>query len=99
MAVQRAMTRGRAVVAGPDEQPRRQRALDRAIGVRLRRAIADRSRESLAAALGVDVATIDAYLAGQLHIPSEHLLSLATLLGVSVAYLYGAPSNAAGRFP
>jgi transcriptional regulator with XRE-family HTH domain len=58
--------------------------------------MADRPRETFAVALGVDVAIIDAYLAGQLHIPSEHLLSLANLLGVPVSYFYGEPRNASG---
>jgi transcriptional regulator with XRE-family HTH domain len=97
MVSQRAVTGGRAFVAGPNEQWRRQRALDGAIAVRLRRALADRSRETLAVALGVDVATIDAYLAGQLHIPSEHVLSLAKLLGVSLSQFYGEPPRAPGR--
>lgn len=84
-------------MAAADEQDRRQRTLDSVIAGRLRRAVANRPRETLAVALGVDVTTVEAYLSGQRRIPSEHLLSLATLLNVPVSAFYGKPMDRSGE--
>lgn len=83
-------------MAGPNEQDRRQRALDGAVARRLRNAVSDRPHEALAAAMGVDVAIVAAYLSGQCRIPAEHLLCLARLLNVPVSTFYGEPPGGAG---
>jgi transcriptional regulator with XRE-family HTH domain len=75
-------------VPGPDEQQRREKALDRAIGRRLRKASAGVARADLASALRVDAQTIAAYEEGQRHIPAEHMLILAKLLDVTLSYFY-----------
>ena len=86
----RGVTGSCGFVVESNEQENHQRTLDGVIGKNLRLALAERPIEAVATSLGVDVATMNAYLSGQRHIPPEHVLALAELLQVSLSYVYGA---------
>ena len=62
--------------------------LDQHVGRRIRgkRRALGLSQDDLAAELGVGRDTIDAYERATTRVPPDHLLRLATFLGVSVAY-------------
>ena len=73
-------------------------AIDRHVGERLETAmrIAGVSDAKLAAALGVDCATVAAWLSGEMRINGKALYDAAGLLGVSVGWFFQGfvPGNA-----
>jgi transcriptional regulator with XRE-family HTH domain len=66
--------------------------LDQHVGRRIRgkRRALGLAQDDLAAELGVGRDTVEAYERGTARVPPDHLLRLATFLGVSVAYFFPA---------
>ena len=64
--------------------------VDQHIGRRIRgkRRALDLTEDDLAKALGVECETIEAYERASVRVPSEHVIKLADILGVSVSYLF-----------
>jgi transcriptional regulator with XRE-family HTH domain len=68
--------------------------VDRHIGRRIRgkRRALGLTEDDLAKALGVGRETIEAYERASVRVPSEHIIKLGDILGVSVSYLFPANS-------
>jgi transcriptional regulator with XRE-family HTH domain len=66
--------------------------IDQHVGRRIRgkRRALGLTEDDLAKALGVGRDTIEAYERSATRVPSEHLIKLAELLGVSVSYFFPA---------
>jgi transcriptional regulator with XRE-family HTH domain len=64
--------------------------IDQHVGRRIRgkRRALGLTEDELAKALGVGCDTIEAYERAGARVPSEHLIKLADLLGVSVSYFF-----------
>jgi transcriptional regulator with XRE-family HTH domain len=68
--------------------------VDQHIGRRIRgkRRALGLTEDDLAKALGVGRETIEAYERASVRVPSEHVIKLADILGVSVSYFFPATS-------
>jgi transcriptional regulator with XRE-family HTH domain len=63
-------------------------SIDQRIGIRIRgkRLAVGLATADLAQAVGLNSETIEAYERGTLRVPSEHLVKLADVLGVTLSY-------------